>query len=187
MAKSGVSKLLGIRTAFEARGIDLNVLDTTVQSCLASHSNLDFSKQEYRVIRFTTGLLNHEFLEYAALKRKVANLNIHNGQRTKSAKRWETPGVVSTPMEIGPFKPVFTARELKGMPYDLYLKTDHWAAVRARAIQDADGACRLCNETRSLVVHHRTYVRRGRELPTDVVCLCAACHDHFHKWHGKIK
>ena len=65
--------------------------------------------------------------------------------------------------------------------YPQYLLTPHWQKVRAEAIARAKGRCQLCNIKASLEVHHRTYVRKGKELPEDVVALCDPCHEGFHK------
>lgn len=69
---------------------------------------------------------------------------------------------------------------LTGMDYSLYLRTDHWQAVRKAAHERAGGRCQVCNSDAALHVHHRTYQRRGRELPEDVIVLCANCHKLFH-------
>lgn len=74
---------------------------------------------------------------------------------------------------------------LRSMPYPEYLRTEHWQAVRVRA-HEADGhACRVCGSTDGLNVHHRTYERRGCELPGDVITLCQPCHQLFHD-NGKL-
>jgi hypothetical protein len=45
-----------------------------------------------------------------------------------------------------------------------------------------DKVCRACYEDRSweLVIHHKTYARVGNELLSDVVLLCANCHNNLH-------
>lgn len=70
--------------------------------------------------------------------------------------------------------------ELRRMPYSKYLESNHWRKVRAAAIARAGYRCSLCNDTYLLVVHHRTYERRGCELPEDVICLCRKCHEKHH-------
>jgi 5-methylcytosine-specific restriction endonuclease McrA len=71
------------------------------------------------------------------------------------------------------------------MPYSAYLETDHWQAVRARALRRAGRRCQICGARGRLDVHHNTYVRRGRELNSDVVALCRDCHDLYHG-HGAL-
>lgn len=73
-----------------------------------------------------------------------------------------------------------SAKHLKMLPYQAYLETDHWKALREKTL-DRDGrACRLCGSTEDLNVHHRTYERIGCELPMDVITLCRGCHAKFH-------
>jgi 5-methylcytosine-specific restriction endonuclease McrA len=79
-----------------------------------------------------------------------------------------------------------TAR-LKTMPYQEYLRTKHWQAVRAVAIGRADGRCQLCGATEQLNVHHNTYERRGEELTSDVVALCSSCHAKHHDIVGSSR
>lgn len=71
--------------------------------------------------------------------------------------------------------------ELASMPYGDFLLTPEWRSMRLRAIRSADFACQVCNGSGALDVHHRTYERRGRELPGDLVVLCWECHRLFHK------
>lgn len=69
---------------------------------------------------------------------------------------------------------------LRALPYDEYLKTDHWQQVRQEAHKRDGGRCRVCNSPENLNVHHRTYERLGEELPDDVTTLCQPCHEMFH-------
>ena len=74
---------------------------------------------------------------------------------------------------------------LRWMPYERYLKTFHWQETRASALDRAGNRCQVCNTTRGLHVHHRTYERRGAELPEDLIVLCRDCHSTFHK-NGRL-
>lgn len=70
---------------------------------------------------------------------------------------------------------------LAALPYAEYLATSHWDAVRRATLDRAQHRCQLCNELSGpLHVHHRTYERIGREADSDVIALCARCHDRFH-------
>lgn len=69
---------------------------------------------------------------------------------------------------------------LQHMPYNEYLKTEHWKKIRKRALKKAKYACRLCNSKENLNVHHRTYKRKGAEIPSDIIVLCESCHGKFH-------
>jgi len=70
--------------------------------------------------------------------------------------------------------------DARRMPYRDYLKTQHWDEVRRAAVRRARGACQLCAAKAHLHVHHRTYVRLGQEIASDVIALCGACHAAFH-------
>lgn len=69
---------------------------------------------------------------------------------------------------------------LRTMSYRDYLRSDHWATVRAEALARALYRCALCNRDMNLQVHHRTYERLGYELPSDLTVLCDECHHRFH-------
>lgn len=79
-----------------------------------------------------------------------------------------------------------TPADLRTMPYDAYLQTDHWAEQRWAALERAAWRCQVCNAPRQLHVHHRTYKRRGAELERDLVVLCGDCHVLFHE-HGRLR
>jgi hypothetical protein len=71
--------------------------------------------------------------------------------------------------------------ELKQMPYDEYLRTPEWKKRRKKQLKSAGHRCQVCNSPKRLNVHHRTYDRRGQELPQDLIVLCRNCHSIFHK------
>lgn len=75
---------------------------------------------------------------------------------------------------------LFRVIELKEMPYDDYLQTPEWKARARRAKERWDFECALDERHEADHAHHRTYVRRGRELAADIVPLCADCHAKFH-------
>jgi hypothetical protein len=74
---------------------------------------------------------------------------------------------------------------LQQLPYRQYLQTRHWQALRETGLQHSGYRCQVCNGQGPLHVHHRTYERLGHEHPTDLLVLCAACHELFHT-HGKL-
>lgn len=74
----------------------------------------------------------------------------------------------------------YQIEQLKSMPYQQYLQTDHWQSIRKRELKYADYRCRLCDEDVNLQVHHRTYDRIGCERPNDVTALCQECHEKHH-------
>ena len=72
-----------------------------------------------------------------------------------------------------------------GTRYQNYLQTDHWKERRTSALKRAGFSCQICSAKGELHVHHRTYARRGCELDTDLIVLCAGCHEMFHT-NGKL-
>lgn len=73
---------------------------------------------------------------------------------------------------------------LELMPYDKYLKTRHWKELRIAKFNEIGRRCQFCPSTHNLIVHHRTYARRGREKLSDLAVLCKDCHDALHKARG---
>lgn len=83
-----------------------------------------------------------------------------------------------------------TAAELRRMPYDEYLKTDHWRRVRTAMLIAHRGRCQgnICWQMDSywfdekwLHVHHMTYKNRGNERYADLRLVCKECHEHIHE------
>jgi hypothetical protein len=72
------------------------------------------------------------------------------------------------------------AKRNDGFDYDAYLASPEWWQRREAAVAAAGGRCQLCNGTKNLNVHHRTYVRLGRENPSDLTVLCRGCHEKHH-------
>jgi hypothetical protein len=69
--------------------------------------------------------------------------------------------------------------------YEHYMQSWQWAERRDVALAMADHACQVCNATKYLHVHHRTYARLGCEAKGDLTVLCEACHNAFHRRVGK--
>lgn len=73
--------------------------------------------------------------------------------------------------------------DLCNMPYDEFLKTDYWQAVRRKVLEDRGFTCESCRqETDHPHIHHKRYVNRGFELwfPEDLIVLCPCCHQEVH-------
>lgn len=75
--------------------------------------------------------------------------------------------------------------DLRRMPYRDYLQTPEWKATREQALKRARYCCQTCASGGELHVHHRTYVRRGEEYSSDLIVLCADCHQIFHE-NGRL-
>lgn len=71
-------------------------------------------------------------------------------------------------------------RNMTAEEYAEYLRTPHWLATRKVALERAERRCQVCNGSKLLQVHHRTYERIGAELPGDLTVLCDDCHGVFH-------
>ena len=100
---------------------------------------------------------------------------------------WRLAGAAAEPPPA-PLAPTDGDRlaELQAMPYRAYLRTPEWRRTRAAALLRAGHRCSLdASHDRDLEAHHATYERRGEELPSDVVVLCADCHRTFHAANGR--
>lgn len=58
-----------------------------------------------------------------------------------------------------------------------YYKTTHWRALRGAHRKKR---CDQCGKGGRMALHHRTYLRLGRELVSDLETLCNACHRMEH-------
>ncbi len=104
---------------------------------------------------------------------------------------WRLAGAALEPPELALDEPVYVDRleELERMGYREYLRTPEWRQIRAAALVRAGDCCSLdVSHTDDLEVHHRdngAYARRGRELASDLIVLCHACHMLHHKANGR--
>lgn len=74
-----------------------------------------------------------------------------------------------------------TVTALAAMPYDSYLLTDHWKELREAVLRRDNHTCCICGKFGGrMVVHHKTYERRGRESLDDLETLCEDCHSVIH-------
>jgi len=95
-----------------------------------------------------------------------------------------TPSVKNRPHELAftdKFIPEFPASKSNNyLNYYDYIKSDKWKKRANDARRRANFHCQICNSSKNLHVHHRTYERLGNEKPTDLIVLCAECHKLFH-------
>lgn len=66
------------------------------------------------------------------------------------------------------------------MRYKDYIKSDRWREVAEAKKQSVGNKCEICNSSKRLQVHHRTYERLGNENENDLTVLCWYCHAKFH-------
>lgn len=64
--------------------------------------------------------------------------------------------------------------------YQAYLQTAAWKRIRRLVLERDQHRCTACGSAEALHVHHRTYVRIGREELGDLLTLCEGCHFSFH-------
>jgi hypothetical protein len=71
-------------------------------------------------------------------------------------------------------------RELASYDYNGYLNTDHWKQLSARKKREVNYTCELCLSKQDIDTHHKTYIRVGRELLSDLSIICNPCHYKLH-------
>jgi 5-methylcytosine-specific restriction endonuclease McrA len=64
--------------------------------------------------------------------------------------------------------------------YCEYLASVRWRKVREWVFHLAGYRCERCPSAEGLQVHHKTYVRLGREKQKDLEVLCRDCHRRVH-------
>lgn len=66
--------------------------------------------------------------------------------------------------------------------YSDYLNSRHWVQLKRTYLESGQSReCRICEGSKQLVLHHRTYETLGHEdIYKDVVLLCQPCHTKIH-------
>lgn len=79
------------------------------------------------------------------------------------------------------YKQVFPnlAPELQA-EYEAYLRSPAWRELRGAVLARASDCCELCRIFDAVQVHHLTYERLGNERLTDLLAVCATCHESLH-------
>lgn len=72
-------------------------------------------------------------------------------------------------------------KEARRQEYEEHLASPEWAATRRLVFEREKNLCQGCRQARGEHVHHLTYERLGRELLTDLVLFCRACHERAHE------
>lgn len=65
--------------------------------------------------------------------------------------------------------------------YKEYLKSEYWKNIREQVYERDGYKCRICNSSKDICVHHRTYEFVGNEKLEELITLCKNCHYSFHK------
>lgn len=64
-----------------------------------------------------------------------------------------------------------------------YLQSEHWCALRQKALNRDEFRCVICGEDRRLQVHHLRYAEDLREVPMGwLMTLCEPCHKMVHRY-----
>lgn len=71
--------------------------------------------------------------------------------------------------------------DLKKMPYNEYLQTEHWKEISNKRKHMDWNKCVLCGSESKLNAHHRSYKNKGTvDEINDLITLCNNCHSKFH-------
>ena len=71
------------------------------------------------------------------------------------------------------------------MNYKDYLKTEHWKILKTNYhLSVLPQKCLVCGNEK-FELHHRSYVRLGKELLLDLIPLCRNCHYKIHEYLKK--
>jgi 5-methylcytosine-specific restriction endonuclease McrA len=65
--------------------------------------------------------------------------------------------------------------------YKEYLESSEWAQIKVDLYISRGKKCELCESTKNIAIHHRTYDRIFNEEPSDLIILCGRCHFKIHK------
>lgn len=66
----------------------------------------------------------------------------------------------------------------KHVPYEVYLKSDHWKELKNLWLPGTD--CYGCDFGEKLEIHHINYENLWGEQPDDIIILCRRCHTKLH-------
>ncbi len=141
-----------------------------------------FSAQE--LSRPAPELARHKYVRLVDHQLSWALTDLKRRGRLENPRwsHWQVPKPPTAPGALA--EPVTTVRlhELATMPYREYLKTLEWQHTRLAALRRAEHRCQLdaSHDRGRLDVHHSSYERRGAELVSDLVVLCADCHAKHH-------
>lgn len=170
--------------AFLESGVPMSVADGRLEICFEQGSGFQIhavnNQRSFiqQIIQAETGYRVH----LVCLKKDDYNRHAHI-QRLSSQNSAITinSAVKKIDDDLQYNRPTATpVMQLKRLPYQEYLQTEHWQQKRKFALNRANNRCMICYSNGLLNVHHRTYERIGEEMPSDVIALCEKCHGIFH-------
>jgi hypothetical protein len=65
--------------------------------------------------------------------------------------------------------------------YEAYIKSDHWAELKAKKFGEAGKVCAFCGSASWIHVHHMNYRHLFDCTTSDLLVLCADCHKLLHR------
>ena len=76
--------------------------------------------------------------------------------------------------------------------YNQYLSSEYWLSLKKKFYKRRHRKCVICGLGIGLQVHHKQYFKRGvsilyRERLNELVCLCAECHNYYHRFNTGYK
>lgn len=70
--------------------------------------------------------------------------------------------------------------------YSEYLQSEHWGVLRSAKFMQVGKACQICRYDDRIHCHHIRYKELYDCTVADLVVLCEACHNDFHKACRKL-
>lgn len=165
-----------------SRGVASEVVSTLRQHCLPDYEYRLKRVRDYRTSRACLKVLDRWLEGLGELVARAERLKIMDDPSASGSEVAALARVFRDPSQRSGDRFAL----LRSMPYSDYLLTPEWRWLRERVLRQAQYRCQICSEGEGVLhVHHRSYSRRGAESVRDVVVLCSACHDLFHK-HRKL-
>ena len=87
---------------------------------------------------------------------------------------------VDVPGLLSEFDKLGVSATDKGLSYREYIVSPEWRRRSAIKKKSVNHSCQVCNSSKDLQVHHRTYKNMGNERDNDLTVLCKPCHTMFH-------
>lgn len=112
----------------------------------------------------------------ASIKRELALYN--NGRYFKKKKKRHKAN--NKWSEKRRLKASNRAKKLHKEEYRNYLLSKEWANIRIDLFASRGRKCEACGSSKKLQVHHLHYRNIFKEEPSDLMILCAACHEEEH-------
>lgn len=90
-----------------------------------------------------------------------------------------------TPVRVNTHIPYNKRMANRKAAYDSYMASAEWRERREEYYRSRDKVCAACGGRNQIHLHHRTYVRMGKEWDQDLLPLCENCHKQVHDFHKR--